>query len=942
MNPSPSLLSTKFFIPQPHSILIERSRLVERLAEGAQRALTLISAPAGFGKTTLLCEWNHARTPTRSGGSTRLAWLSLDDEDNDPDRFWLYLITALQRSGIDLDNTVLPALRVPQPPPIKTILTLLINALEQMEGEAILILDDYHLIHTQPIHDGLAYLVLHLPRQFHVILSTRTDPPLPLSRLRIQNQLIEIRAADLLFTSAEADRFLRESMGISISPDELAQLEARTEGWVAGLQLAALSIRSHPDPDRFVTHMAGSQRYILDYLVDEVVGRLPSHLQSFLEQTAVLDRLCGPLCDALLESRDSRSENRDSDDFQTPVLDPRPSQSILEYLEKANLFITPLDGERRWYRYHPLFAECLVARLEQSHPRLLPHLYRRASLWFEQQGLLEEALHYRFQTQDSQWAAELVERCIPAAMDQGYLAKTLRWKDQLPEEVITSRPKLCLLLARALAESGKIEPAEAYLQMIEMGLRKGILIETEAPHWMIAGIRSIITLAQGDSQLTLHYTRKALASLPKNEKAWYGLLILNQGYANFMAGNTQQAGEELEQAFELGIQSRNLQVFLSATAYLTNIRLLCLQTSLLEETCRRALQAITEMVGSSTVPVPALCSVYFALSKARIKRNDLPAAETYAMKALELANQSGSFNAILMSTYRLAEARMEQGRYQEGIEMLEEKINLFRHKGDLLRLPQAEAVLAQIHLKTGDFGSVEKWLAGLPSEAHAGSGYFSEIRNLIAMTLRRNQGRYTEALEIANRQLAVVQASGRAARVLELLAIRSTIYYHLGDPSKAMDDLLQGLILAEPDEDIRAFVNEGPLMRHMLQQIQTDPRVTSNPVLRDYIAFILSEFDKEPWAVAAQAGTGARNTPIRSSQDLLSPNERLIEPLTPRELDILRLMGRGASNQEIAELLIISLGTVKAHTNHIQGKLGTHNRTETVVRARELGLFEDK
>jgi LuxR family transcriptional regulator, maltose regulon positive regulatory protein len=933
--PFETLLSTKFYIPQPQTSLIGRPRLVEKLEVGTQHALTLVSAPAGFGKTTLLSNWVYNRNQTLpdGDGQNRAAWLSLDEEDDDPGRFWLYLFSTLHRSGIDLEDSVLPLLRVPQPPPIKSILILLINELERIKGDRVLILDDYHLIKAQSIHDGLSYLILHLPKQFHLILSTRADPPLPLSRLRVQNQLIEIRAADLLFTTSEAEIFLRETMGIILSSEALAALEARTEGWAAGLQLAGLSMRGMPDLAGFVNNLAGSQRHILDYLVDEVLVHLEPEVQSFLERTAILDQLCGSLCDWTVNGEDGLFIVGSS--FSS-------SQGMLEELERSNLFLIPLDGERRWFRYHHLFAECLVARLRQNHPGLLPQLYRRASQWYERQGLFEEALHYRFFAQDPAWTAELLEKCIPPALEQGYLSKILRWKDLLPAEVISSSPRLCLLLAHSLAESSKFEQAETYLHIVEQALQTGAVLASEAPRWMIAGIRSIVDLTKGDVHATLKYSQEALADIPDNEPGWRGLVTLNQGYAEFLVGDLDRASQDLAQAFELGIQSGNLQVILSTPAYLTSVLIIQLQLSKAEEICQRALRIIAEKLGSATVSIPALCTLYTTLAKVKNERNELSGAEALTLKAVDLAGQSGSINAILIATIRLANLRMDQGRVQEGLEILSQKISLLREKKDLLRLSQAESALALFWVMAGKLQSAEQWVAGLPQEAFNGSGFIEELNNFVLMRLRCAQDRPVEALAIADRVLVSAQASGRVGRIFELEVFRSTLFFAAGDIARAFELLKQALILGQPENLLRTFLNEGLLMANMLERFRKEPGCVSNPVLREYVARILNEFTKEPCMQEFRSGPNSSNGSTADLAASISPNDRLVEPLTARELDILCLMSRGASNQEIAQALVISLGTVKAHTSHIQGKLGTHNRTETVVFARELGLIDKK
>lgn len=930
-----SLLSTKLHMPQPQFTLIRRSGLSDRLEEATHRALTLISAPAGFGKTILLCEWRLSLIQAKPEleGLTRIAWFALDEEDNDLNRFWLYLVSALQKAGIELEGTVLPLLHLPQPIPIKTILTTLINVLELDQGETILILDDYHLIKAQAVHDSLAYMILHLPKQMHLVISTRTDPPLPLSRLRVQNQLVEIRAADLLFSLSETESFLRETMGISLSPPEIAILNARTEGWAAGLQLAALSMRNHPDLHSYLDRLSGSQRFILDYLVDEVLERLDPEIQSFLEETAVLDRLCASLCDWILNDREAipANSNRSS-----------ASQAVLERLERNNLFLIPLDSERRWYRYHPLFAECLIERLERSEPGRLPELHTRASQWYEKQGLLEEAIRYRIAAQDFESAATLVEKCIPQILDQGRVEQIFRWKEQLPLEIISSRPRLCLLLAFGFAQSGKLEQAESLLQMVESTINVSTESDSQPLGWLLAGIRSTIALNKGDAEKAIEFAQVALAGIPEDEITWHSMFALNKGYADFLLGNIEQAGKELERAFELGIQSGNLQVILSAPTYLMSVLIMQVHFSRVEEVCQRALRIIADKLGSSFVPIPSLSAIYLVLAKVREDWNDLNGSEQLALKAIDLANQSGSLNAILTANIRLASLRASQGRPKEGVRILEDNLALFREERDLMRYTQAEAGLALFWVMAGDLNSAEQWASSLPIEAFSQPGYLGELRGLVLMWLRRAQGRHTEALQINDQLMAAAKAAGRVGRVFEFLVFRSILFKHLGDLRPAFELLLQALLIAEPENIKRTFLNEGVVMEKLLEMAGRRPEISSHPRVVKYIHTLLYEFEKEQWKEQPQEDRSQMRGYLLGSDSTQSPNDRLVEPLTPRELDILRLMSTGASNQEIARELFISLGTVKAHTSHIQGKLGTRNRTETVIRARELGLVDSK
>lgn len=919
------LLSTKFFIPQPQSNLVVRLRLLKRLETGVQHALTLISAPAGFGKTTLLSNWIQLRAHRQASANLQLqpAWLSLDEDDNDPLRFWLYLITALKRVGMDLEYSVMPLLQIPEPPPIKVILTKLINQFEQAPDSLVLVLDDYHLIHSQAIHDGLAYLLLHLPATFHLVISTRADPLLPLSHLRVQNQLTEIRAADLLFTSSEAHTFLRQTAGILLSPEQFAVLEAHTEGWIAGLQLAALSLRGNPNPTSILTQLTGNQRYILDYFLDEVITRLDRDVQLFLEHTAILDRLCGPLCDWILAG----------DNFSTSTTAHGSSQAMLEELERNNLFLTPLDSERRWYRYHPLFASCLVCRLEQAHPDRIPQLHSRASQWYENQGMLEEAIPHCLASGDMVGAASFIERCIPKAFEQGYLIKISGWKESLPQEIIHSRPRLCLLFSRTLVESSKYEEAETFLQLVERGLQMETAAEAEAPRWMIDCIRSMLAIAKGDTGATCHYSQAALEGIPQDEVEWRGLMTMNLGFADFLEGSIESAGQKLEQAFKLGIESSSLQIILAAPVYLANVLLMQMRLWHFEETYQHALRVIEGKTGSSNMPIPALSAIYVVLARINEDHNDLSSAEANTLKALELAEQSGSPNAILISALRLASVREGQRRIDEAIQILSEKVSQFSENNDALRLFQAEAGLALVWVRAGKLELAEKWLASLPDENFAGPGYIPELCSLILMRLRSSQGRYPEALQLADQRLAAAQAAGRVSRVFEFQMFRSLFLDALGDDKQATDALYQALVIAQPETILRTLLNEGAPMKRLLERIQREPRIISNPALSDYTARLLDEFKKEP-------SMGSSSLQKGTAHPTDSANAGLIEPLTDRELEILRLMSRGASNQEIAESLIISLGTVKAHTNHIQGKLGTRNRTETVVMAGRLGLLQ--
>ena len=490
------LLQTKLYIPPPRptSSVVPRPRLIERLNEGLLRKLTFISAPAGFGKTTLVSSWlNNLRFTNddlrldaakesqivnrKSKIVNQVAWLSLDDADNDPVRFLTYVVAALQTIEANIGKGTLRALQAPQPPPTEAVLTAVINDVAALPNQIILVLDDYHLIEVPLIHDALTFLLEHMPPQLHLVIATREDPPLPLARLRVRGQLTELRATDLRFTASEAAAFLNQAMGLNLSAEDIATLETRTEGWIAGLQLAAISMQGREDASRFIKLFSGSHRYVLDYLVEEVLEQQPESIQTFLLQTSVLDRLCGPLCDAVagrLEIEDWRLESDDqaADNLQLPI-SPQSAQSqeTLEHLEHANLFIVPLDEERRWYRYHHLFADLLRQRLHQTQPEQVSILHHRASDWFEQEGFTDEAIEYALRAGDFQRAAYLIEELAEAVWGRGEHTKLWGWLKALPADQVSARPRLCIFRAWVLFINGQQQAAELSLQAAEQALR---------------------------------------------------------------------------------------------------------------------------------------------------------------------------------------------------------------------------------------------------------------------------------------------------------------------------------------------------------------------------------------------------------------------------------------------------------------------------------------
>ena len=518
------LLATKLNIPPPRPNLVPRPRLIERLDEGLcpGHRLTLISAPAGFGKTTLVTDWLH-------GVDWPSAWVSLDEADNDPVRFWTYVIAALQTMQADVGDTALAMLQSPQPPPIKAVLTTLINEISEELAASVLVLDDYHVIETQPIHNALAFLVEHMPRNVHLVIATRADPPLPLARLRACGQMIELRAADLRFTSDEAAAFLNDVMNADLAAEDVAAIESRTEGWAAGLQLAALSLRQQKD--QFVSAFTGDDRHVADYLVEQVLSRQPEEIQNFLLQSAILERFCGPLCDAVVYGSDQGN-----------------GQEVIEQLERTNLFVVPLDNRREWYRFHQLFADLLRYRLRCEHPQRIPELHRRASAWFEEDGDTAEAVSHALAAEDFEQAARLIKASAPAMLDGGELATLIGWLDALPAGVIRSRPWLCISHAWALVHVGQVDAIEPRLQDAERAV-DGFDFDTdrhadaEAIAGHIAALRANVAFLQGDIAHAIEYARHALQQLPETSHRARALTALTLFSSHRMSGDLAAAGQ---------------------------------------------------------------------------------------------------------------------------------------------------------------------------------------------------------------------------------------------------------------------------------------------------------------------------------------------------------------------------------------------------------------
>jgi LuxR family maltose regulon positive regulatory protein len=919
---STPLLTTKLSIPppRPHERVVSRPRLHRRLEEGLSCPLTLISAPAGFGKTTLVSEW-------LSETGRRSAWLSLEDDDNDPTRFLTYLVAALAALKPGIGDAALAVLQSPQPPPPKTILTALINDLSTISAPCALALDDYHAITAQPIHDALAFLLDHRPSQMHLILLTRADPPLPLSRLRARSQLTEIRAADLRFTSDEAADFLNQVMGLNLSAEDIAALEARTEGWIAGLQLAALSLQGHDAQSlsNFIAAFTGSHHYIVDYLAEEVLNRQPDFVRDFLLQTSILDRLTGPLCDAVL-GKDEGGGMKDEN-----------STLILAQLERANLFLVPLDEERRWYRYHHLFADVLRNRLRQARPEHLVALHQRASRWYAQAGDPDEALKHALAIPDHALAANLAEQFMLRMTGSSRLGTYLSWLQRIPDEVIRSRAYLCAGCGWAYVLTHQLDAAGKYVEAGEAALPDYKPIHS-APdgRWItrdevcgnLAAIRSYADRQRGDFPGAIEHARQALETLPPAALAVRCAVALNLGMLHMDSGELELARKPLYEAFETAIRSEeNVYVAVSALSLLGGIAAMQGKLKEAEGIFHRAIQCGTDASGRRA-PLPSVGVAHGWLMLLHYQRNEIAAAQEHLDIVLQAARQLGvpdvTIRAYLYQAL-LAQCHGEFGPAEDWFGRAEQLMQA--HPAQDLIETEWIAFRGQLYLMRGDLAAAAKLmeahgvqatdLEGQPAPSGEQTRSLGPrlARYLLLARVLLAQGAIDQAANLLDRVCAIAEAYLDFAIFLAALALQAIAAHRMGDQARALRYLERALTLAAPEGYVRTFVDEGIPMVELLRH------AGSHGIAPKYVVKLLSEIARASDVTPASA-------------------QPLVEPLSERELEVLRLIAAGLSNEEIARELVLALGTVKAHTASIFRKLDVRSRVQAVVRARELNLLQ--
>jgi LuxR family maltose regulon positive regulatory protein len=876
------LLRTKLYIPPPRPNLVPRAHLVGRLDEGLRQGhkLTLVAAPAGFGKTTLTTEWLYSTGMAIS--SRAIGWLSLDEGDNDPARFFTYLIAALRQIDESVGQAAQSLLGSPQMPHTESLATALVNDITAVPTNFVLVVDDYQFIHNALIHDALTFLLDHQPPQMHVLIATRTDPPLPLPRLRVRGQMTELRADDLRFTEEEAAAFLSQALGLSLDVEKVAALEARTEGWIAGLQMAALSMQKRENIADFVSAFSGSNRHVIDYLAEEVLTQQPEEIRDFLYQTSILSRFCAPLCDAIRET--------DGD-----------AQAILECLERQNLFLVPLDDRREWYRYHRLFADFLRTELAAEEAA---GLHLRAAHWLEAHGLMPEAVHHVLAhsaaTGNTEETVRVITLAGSRALSEGALVTLLGWLDALPDEVVRASGWLASFKAWCLLMTGQAEVAVSYIESAEAGLSHDA---SPADRGRVLSLRCAVS----DAEDVLHMAPQALDLIGDADPLSRTGTLFILGDAQDAVGDVAGAIETFREAYHLG--QRHGHQIMGAVA-LAHLAISVNYQGRRREAvalCRRGTEQYADTRGN---PLPVAGLLYVVSGELAYEANNLEQAQQHLETGLELGRQSGTTLVTLYSLEALAQVQHAMEREQEALATIQEAQSLAAQAGEFEWRGTGAAIEAHLRLRQRDLRAAQQWaestdllLTG-PLDQTRKHEYTNYARLLLAL------GRAPDARTLLARLEAAAHKDGRHRHSLTIHIQQALAEHHLGNEAGALTYLGKAVHLAAPEHYVRAFLDEDSAVAHLLSG--------TRHVAPEFVDSLLAAF-----------GAGIPD----------SRSATLIDPLSDREMQVLRLMAADLSAPEIAEELVIAVSTVRSHIKHIYGKLDAHSRYEAVERARALELL---
>lgn len=879
------LLATKLHAPRRRRELVHRPRLNDRLVRSHQPVLTLVSAPAGFGKTTLLTEWFGDVDDSRA----LTAWLALDEGDNDSAVFGSYLVAALQTVAPQVGITAVAVLRSARS--LQSAVAVLINDLQTLSDDVVLILDDYDVIHSTDVHEAIAFLIEHAPPRFRLVLASRADPPLPLARLRARGDLLEVRAADLRFTDDEASTYLNERMGLQLAPRDVGALEVRTEGWIAALQLAALSLRGRDDVAGFIANFTGNDRFVVDYLAEEVLERQPRDVRDFLMHTAVLDRFTGSLCDA--------------------VTGRTGGKATLEMLDRANLFVVALDDRREWYRYHHLFADVLRARMLDEQPERLSELHRRASEWFDAHGDASEAIAHAMAGRDVERAAQLIEMATPMMRQTRQEATLRRWLEALPVELFEDRPVLSLALVGARMATGDSIGVETLVERAEQWLQTPHATPIVFDHYeftrlpiQIEMYRAGVALLAGDTDGTIAHATRVLELAEPSDHLPRAAGAALLGLAHWSLGDLDKARIRYTESLECFVKANFIPDLMGVSLGLADIQIAQGRLRDARRTFESALKhasVYTALRGTADINV--------GLSELMLESNDLDEAARHLQISTELGEHAGLPQYAYRWRVAMARLRQAHGDLDGALELLSEAEAVYNTDFSPAIEPIA-AMKARVQLSQGDVASARRWVASRKLAAGDDLNYVREYEHItLARTLLAESSDDTVAF--VTRLLAAAEAGNRERRVVELLALLALALEANGDRHAAVLALEQALVRAVPDAYVRVFIDAGAALISLLRSVS------------------LSD-DAKRHAQRVISGANPTNAPPRRGG--------LVDELSARELDVLRLLRSELGGPEIARELHVSLNTVRTHTKNIYTKLGATNRREAIRRAAELGL----
>lgn len=896
-------LATKLYLPPVRQTLVDRPQLLEQLNEGLKGKLTIISAPAGFGKTSLMTAW-------RAQSEMLLAWYSLDEEDNEPTRFADYLIGALQTVDKKLGEEAAGLLQMSPVPPLKVILSSLINEISEHEIEFVLAFDDYHVIHTPEIHEGLSFFIERLPPHAHALITTRSDPSFPLSRLRARGELKELRAADLRFDQSEATTFLNGVMNLELTDSDVAALEGRTEGWITGLQLSALSLQGRENKSDFVKTFAGNDRFILDYLLEEVLHLQPAQVQDFLLQTSVLNRFNGELCNALTANNHGHE--------------------TLEYLNRSNLFLIPLDNKNTWFRYHHLFADLLRFKLNQKQADAAPELQTKASLWCEENDLFDEAIGYALAAKDWERAINLLEPIAFNLIAAAKFERINRWIEALPEAVLKMRPMLCYWYVPVLLYKDEFDKAEEYLQVIET-------FENEEMRQRLASAvqssRCYVAIGRGHKARALELSNQAFELLTPNDVIQNAVATHTKVAYSLLEGDAKSSEQIIVEALPAYKRANHFLFETWAKSYLSFTRAAQGRLNEGAQEFKNVIQFAKEFIPNRPEP---LIAVYGFLADIHREWNDMETARAYLDEAITLIQQTGreSFIVLVVEGLKSIVSVCEVcGETKQAESLIEAGLNRMKKYSNEISSRQTRALEALIHLRRGNLSFINSWVETCGLSANDKPNYETELEHLTFSRWLMATEKAEKALPLLQLLRSSAEEGSRQRIVIETLVLQAMAHKAAGNENKAVKTLQEALKLGKPENFIRSFTDEGEEVNSLLQTIlkqQGKTWETESPQMLNYVLTLIKSFGET---------TIQKLTPTAPTQSEELPWWYQNDPLSEREIEVISLVAQGLSNQQIGDKLFIAAGTVKRHINNIYSKLDVHSRVQAIELTRKFGLI---